>query len=338
MDGTSVIERQLTVSTDAPDPGLAAVYALAQGVALGLGAEDVAAHWAILGDEVVPLGCWPTPHVVPPMVLADRGVVVHLVAGAAHTRDLERLSLQSEGAIPLDEVIWGGRRVGDHLLLRGRRLWLWDHTRGALVEELPDDAAQDWTLDAEGAPCAVMVTHNSDEAVFSVWDLRRRAVRVTRRLARMRGPILSVGAVRLLHGGAELVAVVTSRHGEHAVSELMVHADREWRCVGAWSAGRGPDVFGIVELALPTDDLAIVQGPGGCASVSLRGGPSWAVPRGAEGAGAGVVLCPPATVLFTATGERAQLTPTQPGVSLSPDGAAAYALGEGRVLGWRLTS
>ncbi len=338
MDGTSVIERQLIASYDAPDPGLSALYALAQGVALGLGAEDVAAHWAIVGDEAVPLGCWPTPHVAPPMVLADRGVVVHLVAGAVHTRDLERLSLQSEGAIPLGEVIWGGRRVRDHLLLRGRRLLLWDHTRGALVSDFPDEAAQDWTLDDEGVPCAVVVTHNRDEAVFSVRDLRQGTVRFTRRLARMSGPILSVGAVRLLHGGAELVAVVTSRHGEHAVSELMVYGDRGWGCVGAWSAGRGPDVFGIVEMALPTDDLAIVQGPGGCAAVSLRGGPSWTVPRGAEGAGSGVVLCPPATVLFTATGERAQLAPTQLGVSLSPDGAAAYALGEGRVLGWRLTS
>lgn len=331
-------ERRLSPIVDAPDPGLSAVYALGPGVALGLGAEDAAAHWAILGDEAVPLGCWPAPHVVPPMVLADRGVVVHLVAGAVHTRALHRLSLQSKGAIPEDEVIWGGRRVGDHLLLRGRRLLLWDHTRDALVESFPDDGSEDWTLDADGVPCSVVVNHNSDDAVFTVWDLRHRTARFTRRLMRAEGPILSVGAVRLLHGGAELVAVVTSLRGEHAVSELMVFGDGGWACVGAWSARRGPDVFGIVEMALPSDDLAIVQGPGGNAAVSLRGGPSWTVPRGAEGAGSGVVLCPPATVLFTTTGESAQLTPTPRGVSLSPDGAAAYALGERRVRGWRLTS
>ncbi|MCK6525179.1 hypothetical protein L6R49_27555 [Myxococcota bacterium] len=336
----------LPALTSAPDPGLRGLMALGGGYTLGKAPtpDGGVSLWLIEGDTLHSLGALPArplerAHSVEPTLDPLRGRALLPIGDTMVALDLAARRLSAAWSLPPDEDLWHVERAGPCLLARGSALWAWDLERDTLIWTGPADLCHDMTWADDGALLGVTAQEEDGRATLTVVELQSGTTRAQVQLPLGAGGRL--GSVTLLRGGE---ALLCARHGERdgaVFDEVLVHEAGRWRSLGVWSASVTPTPYGLADCARLDDEWIKVAGRDGSGArystlIHLPSAAQRPIPHRALLAPGGWALGLDGALSCAATGARGQLSPAPArALCLAPDGRAAAALLDGRVLTWR---
>lgn len=336
----------LSPRTDAANPGLVGLHSLTAGLGLGT-AEDRErlTLWLVEGGEVRGLGTFDDrplaqAHCVSALLDPARRRALLPIGEQMMALDLAERRMCAAWPLPNDDGLWQMRRVGDMLLARGRRLWAWRLTDGAMVWSGSEEEVKDWTCSSEGSLIGVSAYGEVEAPRLIVRSLLDNAGQLEIALPNVQGVQRYLGPVSLLNGGASVLCSRRVAHEGGVFDEVLLYQGRKWSTLGAWSAREAPLSYGLAECTVVDDEWAKVEGREGSgarysALIHLNTASHHAIPRSAQTAPGGWSLGADGAVFHAASGDVWRLTPTPArALSLAPDGRAASALVGDRVLGW----
>jgi hypothetical protein len=336
----------LSPRTDAANPGLAGLHSLTAGLGLGT-AEDQErlTLWAVEGDEVRGLGTFDDrplaqAHCVSALLDPARGRSLLPIGEQMMAFDLAERRIRVAWPLPNDDGLWQMRRVGDVLLARGRRLWAWRLTDGALLWSGPEEEAEDWTCSSEGALVGVSSCGEGEAPRLIVRSLLDKGGRVEIALPNAHGAHQYLGPVSLLNGGTSVLCARRVAREGGVFDEVLLYRGGHWSTLGAWSARVAPVSYGLAACAVVDDEWAKVAGREANGArystlIHLNTASHHPIPNQAQTAPGGWSLGAYGAVFHALRGDRWRLTPDPArALSLAPDGRSAFALVGDRVLGW----
>lgn len=341
-----MIER-LPARSDAPDPGIEGLHCLGAGLSVGLANETPTRLrlWMVAANQARSLGTFDDrplerAHAVSALVDSPRGRALLPVGDQMMAFDLRAGQVTEAWPLPDDDGLWQLRRAGPLLLARGRRLWAWRLTDGALVWSGQEEEAQDWTCSSEGALVGVSAREDGEATSLVVRSLLGEGGQAELHLPNAQGAHQTLGPVSLLNGGASVLCARRVAGEGDVFDEVLLYRGGRWSTLGVWSGRVAPASYGLTTCAVVDDEWAEVAGRDASGArystlIHLTTASHHAIPNRAQTAPGGWSVGADGAVLHAASGEVWRLTPTPArALSLAPDGRAASALVGDRVLGW----